>query len=63
MPRDVLTPSEAARIVGVSRQAINDALNRGDLRSLIVQVPSRRILRSDVMAYKKRVMLKRPPPP
>lgn len=51
---DLLTISEAARVVGVSKQAIEDAIRRDALPHVVVKIPAKRIFRRDVVAYAKR---------
>lgn len=46
----VLTPSQAARILGISRQAVWNAINRGHIRS-VGSGRDVRVSLSDVVAY------------
>ena len=46
--------AEAARVAGVSRQAIEDAINRGTLAHVTIKVPATRVRRCDVVAYARR---------
>jgi excisionase family DNA binding protein len=47
----LLTMSEAAREAGVTKQAIRDAVNRGALPYVTIQVPAMRIDRDALRAY------------
>lgn len=51
---DELTISEVAKMVGVSRQAIDEAVDRGTLPHITRRVTVRRVLRADAEAYAKR---------
>jgi predicted site-specific integrase-resolvase len=51
---DVISVTEAAKLKGVSRQAILDAVNAGII-SVVLTVAGRRLLsRADVIAYQPR---------
>jgi hypothetical protein len=50
---DIMTPADAARVLGRSRQRINDLLNDGSL-PFVVLSGERRPLRSGVEAYRQR---------
>ena len=51
---DLLTISEAARLVGLSKQAVEGAVTRGDLPHVVEMVPARRIRRAEIVAYADR---------
>lgn len=55
MPKsdDLLTIGEAARLVGLHRQSIREAIARGRLPSVDVDIPQVRIRRADILAYKE----------
>ena len=53
-PNDLLTMSEAARVAGVSKQAIEDAIKRATLPHVVVKIPAKRVFRSDVVEYANR---------
>lgn len=54
MKNDLLTISEAARLVGLSKQTVSEAVTRGDLLYKTLMVPVRRIRRADILAYFER---------
>ncbi len=43
--------STAARLLGITRQAVQDAIDRGALEAVIVKVPTRFLKRGDVVKY------------
>ena len=56
---DLLTISEAARLVGLSRQAVEIACTRGTIPVKFVKVPVARVRRADILAHAKRTGRKR----
>ena len=54
MTTDLLTISEAADLVGLSRQAVWGAVERGVLETVEVDVVEQRIRRKDILAYVER---------
>jgi excisionase family DNA binding protein len=53
-PDDLLTIGEAARLVGLSRESIREAVARGTLPSVAIPMPAVRIRRADILAHRKR---------
>jgi hypothetical protein len=47
----VVTMAEAARRLGITRQAIQDLVNRGELEPVVVLLPARRLRLADVLAH------------
>ncbi len=64
MTSDLLTIAEAARVAGISRMALIQAMNRGTLPFETVKVKQRRLKREDVLAHVRRTKRRpcRPPP-
>ncbi len=49
---DYITASEAARLIGVTKQAIAGAIRREALKLHSVTIKVQRLRRSDILAYK-----------
>lgn len=48
---DLITITEAAKLRGVQRQAIQSLIKTGKLKTYVVTVKQRRVRKSDVLAY------------
>lgn len=52
-PDDLVTKTKAAKIVGLSRQAIDQAIKRGSLGVHTVMEPVEYVSRAEVLVYAK----------
>ena len=51
---ELLTMAEAARVAGISRQAIESAVKSGAITHTTISIPAKRIRLADVLAYRER---------
>ena len=51
--KDLVTVSEAARLLGITRQGVNDLIRRDVLKPAVTALGRKGLNRDDVRAYKK----------
>lgn len=53
-PDGLLTIAEAAALVGLTDASVREAVARGSIPTVLVDVPRKRIRRADILAHSKR---------
>lgn len=62
LPKDLISPAEAAELLGTSRQAIVDAIKRGRLAKYEKPVMTTFVSRAEVRRYRKKPAKRGPKP-